>query len=141
MTTRTSALLAALALATTLQAVDVRAAGALQEKATDQKPAPSVAGRWTMSVKGGPHGDTPMGLVLEQKGKKVTGTFATPHGDDFQVDGEFAEGTLTIATAGGGDARISLTAKLRGDGTLEGYLSSRIGDMTWTGRRSTSSGK
>jgi hypothetical protein len=140
MTTRTVALLTALALAGTLQAVDVRAAGALQEKKTDQK-APSVAGRWTMSVKGGPHGDTPMGLVLEQKGKMVTGTFATPHGDDFPVDGEFAEGTLTIATAGGGDARISLTAKLRADDTLEGYLSSQMGDMTWTGRRSTSSGK
>lgn len=137
----TVALFTALLLAGTLTAVGVRAVGALQDKKTDQKPAPSVAGRWTMSVKGGPHGDTPMGLVLEQKGKKVTGTLATPHGDDFAVDGEFAEGTLTIATAGAGDARISLTAKLKADDTLEGYLSSQMGDMTWTGRRSTSSGK
>ncbi len=55
-----------------------------------------------MSVKGGPHGDTAMGLALEQNGKKVSGTFATPHGDDLQVVGEFAEGTLTLATPGGG---------------------------------------
>ena len=130
MNTSTVALFTALALA-----------GAPQEKKTDQKAASSVTGRWTMSVKGGPHGDTPMGLVLEQKGKKVTGTFATPHGDDLPVDGEFAEGTLSIATAGGGDARISLTAKLKADDTLEGYLSSQMGDMTWTARRSTSSGK
>jgi hypothetical protein len=140
MTTRTVALFTALALAGTLQAVDVGAAP-FQDKKADQKAAPSVTGRWTMSVKGGPHGDTPMGLTLEQKGKKVTGTFATPHGDDLPVEGEFAEGTLTIATPGGGDARITMTAKLKADDTLEGYLSSQMGDMTWTARRSASSGK
>jgi hypothetical protein len=141
MTTRTVALFTALSLTGTLSAVDVRAAGALQDKKAHQKSAPNVSGRWTMSVKGGPHGDVPMGLSLEQKGKKVTGTFATPHGDDLPVEGEFADGTLTIATAGGGDARISMTAKLKADDTLEGYLSSQIGDMTWTARRSTSNGK
>ena len=107
----------------------------VQDKKTDQKAAPGIAGRWTMSVKGGPHGDATMGLALEQKGKQVSGTFATPHGDDLQVQGEFAEGTLTLATPGGGDAKITMTAKLKDDGTLDGYLSSQMGDMTWTARR------
>jgi len=110
-------------------------AHALQDKKTDQKAAPGIAGRWTMSVKGGPHGDATMGLALEQKGKQVSGTFATPHGDDLQVQGEFAEGTLTLATPGGGDSKITMTAKLKDDGTLDGYLSSQMGDMTWTARR------
>jgi hypothetical protein len=106
-----------------------------QDKKTDQNAAPGVAGRWTMSVKGGPHGDATMGLALEQKGQQVSGTFATPHGDDLQVQGEFAAGTLTLATPGGGDAKITMTAKLKDDGTLDGYLSSPMGDMTWTARR------
>ena len=78
-----------------------------------------------------------MGLTLEQNGKKVSGIFATPHGDDLQLEGEFAEGTLTLATPGGGEAKITMTAKLKDDGTLDGYLSSQMGDMTWTARRAS----
>jgi hypothetical protein len=46
------------------------------------------------------------------------------------------DATLTIATSGG-DTQVSLTAKLKENGTLEGYLSSQMGDMTWTASRST----
>ena len=134
MTTNTVALLVAFALSGSMPA-GRQHAHTVQDKKTDQKAAPGIAGRWTMSVKGGPHGDATMGLALEQKGKQVSGTFATPHGDDLQVQGEFAEGTLTLATPGGGDSKITMTAKLKDDGTLDGYLSSQMGDMTWTARR------
>lgn len=137
MTTRAVVLLTGIALSVFLPTWDTRTAQAYQDKKTDQKAAPSVAGRWTISVKGGPHGDVTMGLELEQNGKKITGTFATPHGDDLQVEGEFAEGTLTLATPGEGESRITMTAKLKENGTLDGYLSSQMGDMTWTGRRSS----
>jgi hypothetical protein len=108
-----------------------------QNGKTEQKSASNVTGRWSMSVKGSPHGDVTMGLELTQEGKKVAGTFATPHGDDLQVAGEFAEGTLTLATTSGGESKITMTAKLKEDGTLDGYLSSQMGDMTWTARRVT----
>ena len=112
-------------------------AAAPQHGKTEEKSAPSVTGRWSMSVKGSPHGDVTMGLELTQEGKKVSGTFATPHGDDLQVAGEFAENTLTLATTNGGESKISMTAKLKEDGTLDGYLSSQMGDMTWTAHRVT----
>jgi hypothetical protein len=112
-------------------------AAAPQHGKTEEKSAPSVTGRWSMSVKGSPHGDVTMGLELTQEGKKVSGTFATPHGDDLQVAGEFAENTLNLATTNGGESKISMTAKLKEDGTLDGYLSSQMGDMTWTARRVT----
>ena len=96
--------------------------------------APTVAGKWTMTVKS-PHGEVSMGLALQQDGKKITGTLATPHGDDLRVEGEFAGETLTLATPEGGDTRITLTAKLKGNGTLDGYMSSQMGDMTWTAAR------
>jgi hypothetical protein len=97
--------------------------------------APTVAGTWTMTVLGSPHGDRTMGLTLEQKGTKVTGTLASPHGD-MAVTGEFTDGALKVATAGGDDEKITLTAKLKEDGTLAGYLSSPMGDMKWTASRS-----
>jgi len=134
MTTRTVALFTALALAGALHAVDVGAARAFQDKRADRKAAPSVTGRWAMLVKGGPHGDMTMSLELSQEGQKVSGTFHTPHGG-LPVEGEFVDPTLTIATPAGGDTPISLTAKLKEGGTLEGYLSSQMGDMTWTASR------
>jgi hypothetical protein len=137
MRTRTVGFLAVIVLTVFLPTTEARAAHRYQEKKSDQKAAPGVAGRWTVSVKGGPHGDMTMGLDLAQEGKKVTGTFATPHGDDLQVEGEFVEGTLTLVTPGGGESRISMTAKLKGDGTLDGYLSSQMGEMTWTAKRAT----
>ena len=109
-----------------------RAVHAQDKKA--EKTGPTIAGQWTLNVKS-PHGDVTMRLDLTQQGKKVTGTLATPHGDDLPVEGEFTEGTLTLATPGSSDARITMTAKLTVNETLDGYLSSQMGDMTWTARR------
>jgi hypothetical protein len=102
--------------------------------AQDKKPAATVAGRWTMTVDAGPHGVTTMGLVLQQDGTKVTGTFASPHGD-MPVEGEFVDGTLKLATtAEHADSQITFEARLR-DERLSGYLSSQMGDMKWTAER------
>ena len=102
--------------------------------------APSVAGRWTMTVVGSPHGDVAMGLTLTQDGSKVSGTFSSPHGD-MDVAGEFANGQLKIATtAGHEDERIYLQAKLNDDGTLAGIISSPMGDMKWTATRAKDQG-
>ena len=137
MTTRTVTFLAVIALTTFVPTADARAAFRHQEKKADQKAAPGVTGSWTASIKGSPHGDVTMGLDLAQEGKKVTGTLATPHGDKLQVEGEFVGGTLTLATPGGGDSHITMKAKMKDDGTLDGYLSSQMGDMTWTATRAT----
>jgi hypothetical protein len=101
----------------------------------EKKSAPSVAGTWTMSVDS-PHGATAMGLVLSQNGKKVTGTFASPHGDT-PVAGEFVDKTLTLATTSTGSEapQVTFTAKLTEKASLAGYLSSQMGDMTWTAER------
>lgn len=135
MAKRILGLLTALVLAVIVPVRDSRAAHAYQETRTDRKAAPSVAGRWAMSVKGSPHGDVTMGLELEQSETKVSGTLATPHGDALRVEGEFVQGTLTMASRAEGESRIDMTAKLQEDGTLTGYLSSQMGDMTWTAKR------
>jgi hypothetical protein len=76
-----------------------------------------------------------MGLVLEQQGSKVTGTFASPHGD-MPVEGEFIDGVLKLATtAQNADSQITFEARLKEERVLSGYLSSQIGDMRWMAER------
>jgi hypothetical protein len=107
-----------------------------QQKADQHKDQaqPGVAGKWTMTVDAGPHGATAMGLTLKQEGTKVSGTFASPHGD-MPVDGEFVDGVLKLSTNGGNaDSQITFEATLK-DGKLSGYLSSQMGDMKWTAER------
>src|SRR5262245_44267451 len=57
----------------------------------------SVAGKWTMTVDS-PHGTVTMGLVLEQEGKRVTGTFSHLHLGNVTVEGELDGDTMTLAT-------------------------------------------
>jgi hypothetical protein len=92
----------------------------------------SVAGRWTMAVDS-PHEAAEMGLTLSQDGSRVTGTFASPHGD-MPVQGEFADGNLKLATTSE-EAGITFSAKLKDKDTLTGYISSSMGDMTFTAKR------
>jgi hypothetical protein len=100
----------------------------------NKKSAPDVSGRWTLKVEGTPHGAMTMGLVLKEEATKVTGTFESPHGD-MPVEGEFVDGTLTLATSGGESSQITFNGKLKDNGTLAGFLSSAMGDMTWTAER------
>ena len=116
-----------------LAAVLVGTASHSLQGQSGKKSGASVAGRWTITVQGSPHGPARLGLVLQQNDKKVTGTFASPHGD-MRVEGEFADGTLTLATSGG-ESQITFKATLKDDGTLSGFLSSSMGDMTWTAER------
>jgi opacity protein-like surface antigen len=97
--------------------------------------AASVAGKWNMSVDGGPHGNMTMGLTLKQENTHVSGTFASPHGD-LAVDGEFAGGTLKLSTTeANASLHVTFEAKLKDDDTLDGFLSSEAGDMRWTAQR------
>jgi hypothetical protein len=123
MVTRTFRVVAALA-----------AAYALTVGVGAQKAGSSVAGKWTLSVDT-PHGDTLMGLELRQDGKKISGTLATPHGE-VRLEGEQADGKLTLATIASDSPQMTLTGALKEDGTMAGYLSSERGDMKWTAERS-----
>jgi hypothetical protein len=96
-----------------------------------------LAGKWTMTVKAPPpHGDAVMSLELKQAGKKVKASFAPPHGEPIALEGEYVDGTLTLAAPSkDGDPPLSMTARVNADGTLAGFVSSMRGDMTWTAVR------
>jgi hypothetical protein len=96
--------------------------------------APDISGTWTMNVAGGPHGAATMHLTLKQQGQTVSGTFASGHGADMEVKGEFVDGSLEVETSGG-EHKVTFSARLKDDGTLAGTLSSPVGDMQWTASR------
>lgn len=98
--------------------------------------APDLSGKWTMKVSGGPHGDAAMSLVLKQDGEKLTGAFDPGHDGEIPMTGTFVKGALTLASPTGDDgSRITMKATLKADGTLSGFLSSAMGDMTWSAAR------
>jgi hypothetical protein len=131
------------------------AAGLLS--AQDTASTSGVTGTWNLSLIG--DHVVPIGLVIEQDGKKVTGTMMLM-GNDVPVEGEFVDGTLTLsanatvlagsthagepahaADPAGGPApsplptRLSLSAKMQDDGTLAGEFATPRGAMKLTGER------
>ena len=99
-------------------------------------PAPDLTGKWTMKVSGGPHGDTAMALTLKQDGEKVTAGFDPGHDGEIPMTGTFVKGALTLKSSANDDgAVITMKGTLKADGTLSGFLSSAMGDMTWSAVR------
>lgn len=106
----------------------------------------SVAGDWNLSI----HGDHVMqtGLSLQQEGTAVTGTYHM-QGKRAAAEGEFVDGKLTLdvdASIAGEHARkanitkISITATMKEDGTLEGEMRSGRGPIRITAERFRSKG-
>jgi hypothetical protein len=101
--------------------------------------ATDLSGKWTMKVSGGPHGDAAMSLVLKQDGEKVAATFNPGHDGDIPMSGTFVKGALTLKSPANDEgAVITMKGTLKADGSLSGFLSSAMGDMTWSAARDKS---
>ena len=100
------------------------------------KPDAGIAGKWTLETADSPHGPISFTLVMEQRGKAVSATLTTPHGD-LKLTGEFDGARLTLKTADDEKDAVSLSATLK-DGTLRGHVSNERGDATWVGKRASS---
>ena len=99
-----------------------------------------VTGVWTMLVE-----SHQMGLELEQRGAKVEGVMLAM-GQRILLVGSYVERVLTlkgerpedsggIAHGGDGSGAGPIVATMKGDGTLEGELSTQRGRAKWTGER------
>lgn len=101
--------------------------------------APDLSGKWTMKVSGGPHGDAAMALALKQDGEKVTAMFNPGHDGDIPMAGTFVKGALTLKSPANDEGQaITMKGTLKADGSLSGFLSSAMGDMTWSAARDKS---
>jgi len=106
------------------------------EAKPDSKAAPTVTGKWNMSV------DTDQGAMastLDMKidGKKVTGTIVSQMGETTLAS-EFAEGKLTFwitMQGGGGEMSLTFSGAFKEDGTLAGTLDFGQGALNWRAER------
>jgi hypothetical protein len=98
-----------------------------------------VTGKWAVTIESA-QGTAETHMTLKQDGKKITGTFASPHGsDEFPVLGERADNTLTFAVDGKtehGEMRFDIKATVKKeDGTIAGTMTSSMGESKFTARR------
>lgn len=109
---------------------------AQEAKPEAKKEAPSIAGKWNVSVET-PQGARNSTLDLKLDGKKVTGTMASEMGET-PVTGEYAEGKLTFSItidAGGQQLALTFIGASKADGTIVGTLDFGQGEMAWTAAR------
>jgi hypothetical protein len=123
-------------LLTCVSAVVMLAAAA----AAAQAPAAQdLTGKWRRKVSGGPHGDAAMSLVLKQEGEKVSAQFNPGHDGDIPMSGTFVKGALTLKSPANDDGQaITMKGTLKADGSMSGFMSSAMGDMTWSAARDKS---
>jgi hypothetical protein len=96
----------------------------------------NLTGTWQMTIVHGKDHGVPIGLELTQDGDKLTGVLHTPHGDKMSLSGTFVNKALQLSSdANDGVTPLKVNGELKEDGTLEGSLSGRMGDMKWTAER------
>ena len=107
----------------------------------EQKAAPSIAGKWTMTTatQNGPLVST---MDLKLDGKKVTGTISSQMGE-AGIGGEYVDGKLTFSITmqtNNGAIDIAFTGSLKDNGTLAGTLDFGGGNaLEWTAERAKGS--
>ena len=109
-----------------------QAAPPAQAKPEEKKEAPSIAGKWNVSVET-PGGNRDSALDLKIDGKKVTGTLASEMGET-PVAGEYVDGKLTFAItidAGGQQIELVFVGAPKADGSLAGTIDFQGTPMSW----------
>lgn len=105
--------------------------------AQEKKAGGPVAGTWQCTAHGGPNGDLPFTLYLEQTNESVSGSISSPMGDTDLSSATFASGKLEIHI-NGGDENYTLTAKLENGALTGGEWSTDGGEKgTWEGKKGT----
>ena len=92
-----------------------------------------LTGTWDCQSKGGPDGDMPFTLYLQQEGENVNGSVSSPLGDAPLSAGTFKQGTLEIEIdTPEGNYYLKATLDNR---TLSGTWSYNNEKGTWEGKK------
>ena len=101
----------------------------------DKPKAGPLTGTWECQSRGGPHGDTPFTLELEQDGEKVTGSVSSQEGGMEITSATFKDNVLEIHLDTP-DGNYVLKAKLK-EGQLSGDTTHDGNPQgTWEGKKS-----
>lgn len=97
--------------------------------------APAFAGKWALVSKDTPHGEMRMEVAITQsdRSNKISVEMVL-FGNKVAMAGEATDNAFTVKGRHH-DMELTLTGKLKTDGTLEGFLSTEQGDLTYSGTR------
>jgi hypothetical protein len=110
------------------------AAAALALFASAASAAPSLNGRWDLLAKDTPHGDMHLQVTFTEGAGTALAAELLLFDQKIEMTGEHnRDGFAVSGDHSGGN--LTLSGKLKADGTLEGFLSSERGDLVWTGTR------
>jgi hypothetical protein len=101
-------------------------------KEKSAKPGP-ITGTWECTSHGGPQGDLPFTLYLEQQAETVTGSVSSPMGSTEISSATFKSKSLEIHIDTP-DGEYLLTAKMVKKGALNGQWSHEDLKGTWEGK-------
>lgn len=104
----------------------------LQAKEKKAKPGP-LTGTWECTSHGGPQGDLPFTLYLEQQNETVTGSVSSPMGSTEISSATFKRKDLEIHIDTP-DGEYLLTGKLLKKGAMSGQWSHEDLKGTWEGK-------
>jgi hypothetical protein len=104
----------------------------LQAKEKKAKPGP-LTGTWECTSHGGPQGDLPFTLYLEQEAETVTGSVSSPMGSTELSSATFKKKDLEIHIDSP-DGEYLLTGKLTKKGEMSGQWSHEDLKGTWEGK-------
>jgi hypothetical protein len=111
------------------------------EQKPEKKVAPTVAGKWAMTLEISMGTGTPT-LDLKQDGEKIAGTYTGRYGT-FPLEGSLKERAIRFSftmTAEGQSVEMSFTGEVAEDGqTMKGTaVLGELGDATWNAKREKS---
>jgi hypothetical protein len=114
-----------------------------QEQKPDKKAAPTVTGKWMMTLEMSMGTGNPT-LDLKQDGEKITGTYTGRYGT-FQLEGTLKERAIQFSftmVAEGESVAMSFTGEVAEDGqTMKGSAAiDDLGDATWTAKKEKTTG-
>lgn len=94
----------------------------------------SLNGSWNLVAVGTPHGDVHFQATFAHGAGNALAATVTLFDAKIEMTGEAKDGAFTVAGEHQGGT-LTLSGKLKTDGTLAGFMSTEQGDLTWTGTR------
>jgi hypothetical protein len=98
-----------------------------------------LTGKWVVTIEGA-QGSIETRMTLKQEGKKLTGTFANPHGEgEYSLEGERVDNSLNFSVDGKsdhGETPLGFRASVKkDDGSIAGTMKSPMGESKFSARR------
>ena len=122
---------------TTLRRLSLAAAAAflLTAPAVPHAAQQTLAGTWNLVATGTPHGDLHFQARFTHGAGKALSATVTLFDNPIEMTGEADAGAFRVSGDSSSGGTLTLSGKLKTDGTLEGFLSNDQGDLLFKGTR------